>query len=230
MMETVTPHTGVDATPGGPPATTAATTATGAGRRRARRIALLAGVPLLVAALAAGAYVLFRPHAYAGTVMQAPTPAPAMDALIGTDGRPVDLTAYRGDVVVLFFGYTHCPDVCPTTMSVVGRTLDRLGDDADRVRVLMVSVDPERDDAATLRDYVQAFDPTFMGATGDLAAVERVAAEYGIFFARGEALGDGYTVDHTASLMAIDPEGKLRIVWPNSVPADALASDLRELL
>jgi protein SCO1/2 len=173
---------------------------------------------------------LLAPHPYAGTVMQAPTEAPSLDGLVSTDGRPVDLAAFRGDVVLLFFGYTSCPDVCPTTLTMVRRALEHLGGDAERVHVMLVSVDPERDDVGRLRDYVQSFDPSFLGATGDLDAVERAAATYGVFFSRGEAVGEGYTVDHTATLMAIDTEGHLRVVWPPDVRPDDLASDLRELL
>ena len=199
-------------------------------RHRARTLAVVLGVPVLVAVVVYAGFVLLRPHAYFGTVMQAPTPAPSMEDLVGIDGQPVDLAALRGDLVVLYFGYTFCPDVCPTTLAMAARAREQLGGDADRVHVMMVSVDPERDDVDRVRDYVQAFDPSFLGATGSLADVEQVAATYGVFFAEGEPLGDGYAVDHTATLMAIDTEGKLRIVWSPDVTADALADDLRELL
>lgn len=197
---------------------------------RARTLAVVLGVPILVAVVVSAGFVLLRPHAYFGTVMQAPTPAPSMEDLVGIDGQPVDLAALRGDVVVLYFGYTFCPDVCPTTLAMAARAREQLGGDADRVHVLMVSVDPARDDVDRVRDYVQAFDPSFLGATGALADVERVAATYGVFFAEGAPLGDGYAVDHTATLMAIDTDGKLRIVWSPNVIADQLADDLRELL
>lgn len=200
-------------------------------RRPLRLLLVVIGVPLLVAALVYGAFRVLQPHAYSGTVMQAPTAAPSMDELVGVDGRPIDLTAYEGDVVVVYFGYTYCPDVCPTTLAMAARAREQLGDDAERVHVMMVSVDPARDDVERVRTYVQAFDESFLGATGDLAAVERVAATYGVFFAKGDPLGeDGYAVDHTATLMAIDTDGKLRVVWPTDVTADALAGDLRELL
>lgn len=229
-MATVTPPTG----------DTSATTidggdiapSGGAPRRRPGRLAaMVIGVPLLVAVVVYGLFMWLQPHAYSGTVMQAPTAAPSMEELTGIDGQPVDLAAYRGDVVVVYFGYTFCPDVCPTTLSMAARAREQLGGDADRVHVMMVSVDPARDTVERVRDYVAAFDPSFLGATGDLAAVERVAATYGVFFAEGQPLGDdGYAVDHTATLMAIDTDGKLRIVWPTDVTADALAADLGELL
>jgi len=197
---------------------------------RGRTVALALGIPVVVLALGYVGLRLLTPHPYAGTVMQAPTEAPSLLELTGTDGRPVDLGEFRGDVVLLFFGYTSCPDVCPTTLSMVHRSLEQLGADATRVHVVMVSVDPERDDVEHLREYVQAFDPAFLGATGDLAAVERAAASYGVFFARGDALGDGYAVDHTATLMANDTDGHLRVVWPPDVRPDDLAADLGELL
>jgi protein SCO1/2 len=236
-MATVTPPTGdtsIDATgdtSGATTGTTEAGTAPARRKRPVRLVAVVLGVPLLVAAIGYGLFMWLQPHAYSGTVMQAPTAAPSMEELTGTDGRPVDLSAYRGDVVVVYFGYTYCPDVCPTTLAMAARAREQLGGDADRVHVMMVSVDPARDTVERVGDYVAAFDPSFSGATGDLAAVERVAATYGVFFAKGEPLGDdGYAVDHTATLMAIDTEGKLRIVWPTDVTADALAADLGELL
>lgn len=170
------------------------------------------------------------PHPYSGTVMQAPTAAPSMDGLVFSDGSPVDVAAFDGELLVVFFGYTNCPDVCPTTLSQVAAARRQLGDDADRVQVLFVSVDPDRDDLASVGEYVSSFDPDFLAATGDPDDVARVASQYGIFFAKGEALDDGYTVDHTASLMGIDTDGHLRIVWPSMLDPTALAADFRELL
>jgi protein SCO1/2 len=199
--------------------------------RRRRSIALVLGAPLLVVLLAWVALQLFRPHIYAGTIMQAPTAAPSMEGLSWSDGTPVDLAEFDGDVVVVFFGYTYCPDVCPTTMSQVDRALDRVGGDTDRIHVMMVSVDPERDEPADVGEYVRAFDPSFRGATGDPDTVARIASTYGVFFARGEEYDDGnYAVDHSAYLMGIDTEGHLRIVWPADVATDDLADDLAALL
>jgi len=199
--------------------------------RHARTLLLIIGAPILVVVLAFGAFRMFSPHIYSGTVMQAPTAAPSMDGLEWTDGTPVDLAAFDGDVVVLYFGYTYCPDVCPTTLAQVRQSLRRLGDDAERVHVMMVSVDPERDDLARLGDYMSSFGPEFVGATGPIEAIERVASTYGVFFARGEEYDDGgYAMDHTASLMGIDTDGHLRILWPSTLDPDTLAADLDALL
>ncbi|MDJ0767575.1 MAG: SCO family protein [Ilumatobacter sp.] len=199
-------------------------------RRRRRTVALLLGAPVLVVVLAWAALELFRPHLYSGTIMQAPAAAPSMDGLVWSDGTAVDLGAFDGDVVLVYFGYTYCPDVCPTTLSQVARAIDQV-DDPERVHVMMVSVDPVRDERAALGDYVRAFDPSFRGATGAITDIERVASTYGVFFARGEDTGGGgYTVDHTATLMGIDTEGHLRIVWPAVLDVDALAADLEALL
>ena len=145
----------------------AGATPTRAKRRRWRTLALVVGAPLLVVVLGWVGLQLFRPHLYSGTIMQAPTAAPPMDGLVWADGNPVDLGAFSGDLVLVYFGYTYCPDVCPTTLTQVARALDELGDDAERVHVMMISVDPERDEPAALGDYVRAFDPDFLGATGE---------------------------------------------------------------
>jgi protein SCO1/2 len=198
--------------------------------RWSRRIAISLAV---IGALVLAGWMGLRwitPHPYSGTVMQAPTAAPSMDGLVLSDGTPLDIADFEGELLLVYFGYTSCPDVCPTTLSQVAAARRRLGGEADRVRLLMISIDPERDSLDVLGDYVTSFDPSFLAATGDLPDVERVAAQYGIFFAKGEELGDGYAVDHTATLMGIDPEGHLRIIWPAQLDVERLAADFDELL
>jgi protein SCO1/2 len=177
------------------------------------------------------AYVLFRPHTYAGSVLQAPVPAESLDELVFSDGRPADLAGFRGDVVLVYFGYTNCPDICPTTLARAAEAKRLMGRSGDDLQVLMVSVDPERDTQEALAQYMAFFDDSFLGVTGPVEALERVATLYGIYVKRNEGTAEsGYTVDHTGTLMAIDPEGYLRVIYPNDVSADALASDLRALL
>lgn len=198
-------------------------------RRRRRRLDALA----VVAVAAIGVVVaiwLFRPHTYAGAVLQSPSPAPAMDGLVLHTGDPADLSRFAGDVVLVYFGYTNCPDICPTTLAKAAQAKESMGSAGDRLQVLMVTVDPERDTPDILGEYVAHFDRTFFGVSGTPEAVARVASLYGIFFQRGQELeGGGYNVDHTGTLIAIDPEGYERVLYPNDVDADALAADLREL-
>ncbi len=199
-------------------------------RRRVRRVGFVVAGLVVVAAIVWFGLGLLRPHPYSGTVMQAPTAAPSMEGLVRSDGTPVDLADYRGDLLLVYFGYTSCPDVCPTTLAQVAAARRQLGDDAEDVRLLLVSIDPARDELDRLGDYVRSFDPTFEGATGEPEAVERVASQYGVFFAEGEAIeGGGYTMDHTSTLMGIDGDGHLRIVWPALLDVDRLVADLREL-
>lgn len=175
------------------------------------------------------------PHLYAGTVLQQSTPAPPLDDLQLGDGSPVDLSAFSGDVVMVFFGYTSCPDVCPTTLSVAAQAVDELeGTDAERVRLIMVSVDAERDDPALVQEYAQFFHPAFLGAGGEADDLLNAATRYGIFYDIGDAEDparpDEYFVDHTSTLMAIDPGGALRVVWAPDATADEIRGDLTALL
>ena len=150
-------------------------------------------------------------------------------ALTGHDGKPRTLADFRGRVVVLFFGFTHCPDICPTTLADVAAVMKKLGKDADRVQVLMVTVDPERDTPEVLSKYVPAFDPRFIGLYGDAAATQRAAKEFKIFYEKRKA-GGSYSVDHSGQSYVIDPQGRLRLFVRHDRIAQDLAEDLRALL
>ena len=144
-------------------------------------------------------------------------------------GRARKLEDFRGKAVVLFFGFTHCPDVCPTTLADVAQAVTQLGPDSQRVQVLFVTVDPERDTREALAKYVTAFDPGFLGLYGDEAATRKAAQEFKIYFEKRKA-GDSYSVDHSGQSYVIDPQGRLRLlVRPERIGAD-LAPDLRTLL
>jgi len=152
-------------------------------------------------------------------------------ALTGHDGKPRTLADFRGKAVVMFFGYTQCPDVCPTTLSTMAEVMRILGPDADRVQVLFVTIDPERDTPALLREYVPAFDPRFLGLYGDAAATERVAKEFKVLYRKSPgSTPDTYTIDHSAGAYVFDPQGRLRLYGSYGQSADAFAHDLRELL
>ena len=152
-------------------------------------------------------------------------------ALTGHDGKPRTLADFRGKAVVLFFGYTHCPDICPTTLADVAAVMKQLGADAARVQVLFVTLDPARDTAAVLAQYVPAFDPGFLGLTGDAAAIERAAKEFRIFYEkRPGSAPDVYSIDHSAQSYVLDPQGRLRLFVRDDRIAQDLAEDLRTLL
>jgi protein SCO1/2 len=146
-------------------------------------------------------------------------------------GRPRRLEEFRGKAVVVFFGYTHCPDVCPTTLADVAQAMRRLGADADRVQVLFVTVDPERDTQEALAKYVPAFDAHFLGLRGDLEATRRAAQEFKVYFEKrpGKTPGE-YSIDHSAQSYVIDPRGRLRLFVRQERIAADLAADLRVLL
>lgn len=150
-------------------------------------------------------------------------------ALTDHTGKPRRLEDFRGKAVVLFFGFTHCPDVCPTTLAETAAALRKLGPDADRVQVLFVTVDPERDSAQLLGKYVTAFDPRFLGLRGDLAETQKAAKEFKVYFEKRK-VGDTYTMDHSGQTYVIDPRGRLRLlVRPDRIDSD-LADDLKTLL
>jgi len=159
------------------------------------------------------------------------TGAPYGQALELTDhtGRARRLEDFRGKAVVLFFGFTHCPDICPTTLAEISQAIRSLGPDAERVQLLMVSVDPERDTQDSLAKYVTAFDARFLGLRGDLAATRKVAAEFKIYFEKRKQ-GDSYSVDHSAQSYVIDPQGRLRLLVRHDRIGQDLAPDLRTLL
>jgi len=176
-----------------------------------------------VAAFAAGA----APPLKAGS-FEPPRAAPDF-VLAGSDGGALQLSKLHGKVVLMSFGYTHCPAVCPTTLATLAEARRSLGKDAGAVQVVFVTVDPERDDVATMRQYVAAFDPSFLGATGKPEALAAVRRSYGVV-ARKVPLGGGYGVDHSSSIFLIDREGRLRAQMPYGRDARDFAHDVRLLL
>ena len=152
-------------------------------------------------------------------------------ALNDQDGKPRTLADFKGKAVVIFFGYTHCPDVCPTTMAEMAAVMKQLGTDADRVQVLFVTLDPERDTPALLKQYVPAFDPRFIGLSGDQEATARVAKEFRVFYQKvpGKDAGS-YTMDHTAASYVFDPQGRVRLFVRHGQGPEPIAQDLKALL
>ncbi len=167
----------------------------------------------------------FRPHIFGGAVIQSTQKAPRME-LTSADG-PIRMTDFEGKVVVVYFGYTFCPDVCPATLSKLADSVEILGEKADNVQIIMVSVDPARDTPELLEDYVTHFHPDFIGVTGDEATVNRVATLYGVFYEQAEGTeATGYTIDHTSTVILVDREGYLKLVLPFEGTAEQIAADI----
>lgn len=127
-------------------------------------------------------------------------------ALVDGDGKPVTQAAFAGEPTLVFFGYTHCPDVCPTTLDAISQTLKAMGPDKP-VRALFITLDPERDTPAVMKDYLSSFDPRIVGLTGTQAAVDRVAHEYRVYAKKVPTGDGGYSVDHTGVVYLMDGRG-----------------------
>lgn len=154
-----------------------------------------------------------------------------MLTLTAHDGKSRTLTDFQGKIVVLTFGFTHCPDVCPTTLVSAAQALKDLGRDAGRVQVLFVTLDPERDTAEVLANYVLSFNPAFLGLYGDAEATARTTEEFKIFYEKRKGSSpDSYSVDHSAQAYVLDAKGRLRLFVRRERIAEDLAHDLRELL
>ena len=153
-------------------------------------------------------------------------------SLLDPDGKVRTLADFNGKAVIMFFGYTQCPDVCPTTLTEMQQVMTLLGPQADKVQVLFVTVDPSRDTAAILQQYVPAFDSRFLGLRpADDAALEKVAKDFKIYYDKVPGSSPGsYTMDHTAGSYAFDPKGTLRLYIKHAQGPETLAHDLKELL
>ncbi len=152
-------------------------------------------------------------------------------ALTDHNGKPRTIADFRGKLVFVFFGYTHCPDVCPTTLSEMAGIMKSLGSDADKLQVLFVTLDPERDTPEVMAGYVPAFHPGFLGLYGDQPTTEKVARDFKIFLQRVPGKdGKSYTIDHTASSYVFDAQGHIRLFVRHGQPEGALLKDLKQLL
>jgi len=153
-------------------------------------------------------------------------------ALTDDNGQPFELSSLRGKAVLIFFGYTSCPDVCPTTLSKLSEVDKRLGSDAKRIKTLYISVDPDRDTPAVLKDDLSNFDLDAVGLTGTKAQIDKVVAEYGAQY-QIIPLPDSaakYAIAHTATLYALDAEGRTRIEFPYDAKVDDIVAGLKAIL
>jgi protein SCO1/2 len=189
----------------------------------------LAGGLLLIPLIVAAARLAFADSA------QGPPSAQVADS-VGGDftlrdhrGGTYSLSQSRGQAVVLTFGYTYCPDICPTNLATLAAALRQLGGQADRVQPLFISLDPGRDTAARLGPYLAYFHPKLIGLTGSAEDLKRVADRYRVRYAFTGG-GDRYTLDHTASIYVVDPQGRLARIVPYGLPADEIAEALRGVL
>jgi protein SCO1/2 len=191
-------------------------------------------VALVAAVLVTGATVVFfardagAPEGLNAGALEPPHAAPEF-SLSGPDGSDVSLIRYRGKVVLLTFGFTHCAAVCPTTLATLAQARSGLGAAANSVQVIYVTVDPERDSAAHMHEYLAAFDRSFVGATGATDALAAVRKNYGVTAVR-EGAGPDYAMSHTSSIFLIDPAGKLRAVMPFGHDAADFVHDITLLL
>ena len=149
--------------------------------------------------------------------------------LFYTNGKPAALRDFKGKIVLLFFGFTQCPDVCPTALARAVEVKRLLGADGDKLQVVFVTVDPERDTAPLLTDYMKAFDPTFVAVRGNLDQTAKAAKDFKIFY-RKVPSGSSYTMDHTAITYAFDTSGKIRLAIKHDETAQQCADDIRQLL
>ena len=150
--------------------------------------------------------------------------------LIDQDGRTVTEQVLLGRPSLVFFGYTHCPDVCPATMYDISQIMQALGPDADRARAVFITVDPERDTQPVLKDYMSSFDPHITGLTGDLDAITAVAKEYRVYFRKVATEGDDYGMDHTAITYLMDKDGRFVSPFKLNRATEEAAADLRRHL
>jgi protein SCO1/2 len=152
-------------------------------------------------------------------------------ALSDHTGKPRELADFRGRVVVMFFGFTHCPDVCPTTLAELAAAVKQLGPDGDKVQVLLVTVDPERDTPQVLSQYVTAFNPRFLALRGTAEETERVAKEFKIIYQKvAGARPDSYSMDHSAGTYIFDTRGRLRLYVSYGQGPEVFAHDIALLL
>jgi protein SCO1/2 len=153
-----------------------------------------------------------------------------ISGLVGPEGRAHGRDDFKGRVTVLLFGFTHCPDICPTALLNLSVVLDQLGEKNSLVQIAFVTVDPERDTAEVLQDYMSSFGPNFIGLTGDPDAIRLVAKAFKAFFQKVPLPGGDYTMDHSVAIYALDKHARVRLMFTMNRPLEDIAHDILELL
>lgn len=193
---------------------------------------VLTVVAVLLAGLIGVLAFFWQPAAPERALPQAEVPAGGDFTVQSADG-PVSLRDYRGKLVLLYFGYTFCPDICPTSLAATGEGLKRLTpEEMGRVGMIFVSVDPKRDTPARLKEYAAFFHPKIVGATATPETIADIARRYGVYYAeqKVDTAGDGYVVDHSADTYVIDPAGRLVGRIPHATPPDQVVETIRKYL
>jgi protein SCO1 len=199
-------------------------------RHTTRPLWLLA-IPMVLALVLSAVVWWMWPQPMHGVALQ--SPRETTDFTLQTSaGTPMSLSDFRGQYVLLYFGYTFCPDVCPITLNDLRNMAHAIGDRRmDNVQVIFISVDPERDTAEHLASYLPHFHPNFLGMTGTLEEIELVALQFGIYFESQQQDNEtGYLVGHTSAVTLIDPEGHVRAIFPYGITGEEMAADLQYLM
>ncbi len=195
-----------------------------------RQKAYWIGVGLLIGLLLVGGLAFTRPYTFRGSLIEPAQPAPEI-ILQAAGGKEVSLSDFQGKLVLIFFGYTTCPDVCPITLAEMKNVFEELGPKAENVQVLFITVDPQRDSPERMAEYVSAFHPDFIGLSGSDDQLAKVWSGYGVFRQINQAnSATGYLVDHSARTYLIDQQGNMRLTYVYGTPVDDIVSDLRALL
>ena len=192
---------------------------------------VLLGLSILIGLVAVVGFQFYgKSYEFQGSLIEPPIPA-ADFTLTDQHDETFQLSDHDGEVVLIFFGYTNCPDVCPVTLSEFRQVKAQLGEKAERVQFVYITVDPERDTVERIGAHLENFDPTFVGLTGDHSDLEPVWKAYGVYAAKVDTgSAAGYLVDHTARVYAIDVNGNLRLTYPFETDSDAIADDVLYLL
>lgn len=171
-----------------------------------------------------------RPYTFQGSLIDPPVKAPQFK-LSEVNGEQFQLSDLDGQVVIMFFGYTSCPDVCPVTLTDFLQIRSKLGDKADKVSFVFITVDPERDTAERMKKYLTNFDPEIIGLTGERSELEAVWAKYGVYAAKVEGgSGENYLMDHSSRIYVIDPQGNLLLTYLFGTDYQVIAEDVRYLV
>ncbi|MEJ2266865.1 MAG: SCO family protein [Anaerolineales bacterium] len=189
-------------------------------------------IPIIIGLVVvlASALLFQKPYTFHGSRFEPPLPASDFE-LRQVDGRPFHLSDQKGKIVLLYFGYTSCPDVCPASLANYQQIHEQLGDKADEVEFVMVTVDPERDTPEKIARYVSAFNPAFVGLSGSADELKSIWGAYGVYVEKEDSGSSaGYLVSHTSHIFVIDQDGNLALTFPFGMTAEDMAGDIQHLL